>query len=56
LLRQASDNQFNPTNELFSYEEAKEKTKNLTRNIVATFTHAYNKEGTQNNDKKEEEE
>jgi hypothetical protein len=55
LIRQASDNPLDPTHDLFSYEEANERSKNLAKNIIATFKHACNIEGNLNNDKKEEE-
>ncbi|HJU58675.1 MAG TPA: hypothetical protein VJ583_02925 [Nitrososphaeraceae archaeon] len=56
LIRQVSDNPFNPTHELFSPEEANERSKNLAWNIIASFIHKYDIEKNLNNDKKKKEE
>jgi hypothetical protein len=56
MIRQASDNPFNPTHELFSYDEGREKSKKLALHIINTFRHAYNIEGNVDKEKKEKEE
>jgi hypothetical protein len=56
LIRQASGDTFNPTRELFSYEDANKRSKKLAKNIIQTFRHAYNIEGVPKKDIKEKDE
>jgi hypothetical protein len=56
LIRQASNNPFNPTNEVFYYDEDRERSKKWPRNVVATFRHKYDIEGSLDKDKKEKDE